>query len=243
MKKRYSLLAALVLTAPLLATGCSSGGDDTGDKAAVTTDDGSTTTDGTNGSGGDETTTTTTKDGGGKVNVSAEAAPYVKAMAASISKSQDDGDLQMTPEQADCIAPRWVNTIGVDRFKEAGITPEAIEQDDKPTDFEEFTLTKPEAEVMYDAFGQCNVNLRELMLESLAGDAEVPEAVRTCMEGVLTEKAIKKLMILGLTEGDTTVDNPNDMPPELAGIMGCAFLGMGSGDDSVDSGSTSTTGN
>ena len=239
MKKRYSLLAALVLTAPLLATGCSSGGDDTGDKAAVTTDDGSTTTDG----GKDTTTTTTKKDGGGKVNVSAEAAPYVKAMAASLSKSQNDGDLQMTPEQADCIAPRWVDTIGVDRFKEAGVTPEAIEKDDNATDFKEFTLTKPEAEVMYDAFGQCNVNLRELMLESLAGDAEVPEAVRTCMEGVLTEKAIKKLMILGLTEGDTTVDDPNDMPPELAGIMCCAFLGMGSGDVSVDSGSTSTTGN
>ena len=239
MKKRYSLLAALVLTAPLLATGCSSGGDDTGDKAAVTTDDGSTTTDG----GKDTTTTTTKKDGGGKVNVSTEAAPYVKAMAASLSKSQNDGDLQMTPEQADCIAPRWVDTIGVDRFKEAGVTPEAIEKDDNATDFKEFTLTKPEAEVMYDAFGQCNVNLRELMLESLAGDAEVPEAVRTCMEGVLTEKAIKKLMILGLTEGDTTVDDPNDMPPELAGIMGCAFLGMGSGDVSVDSGSTSTTGN
>ncbi len=240
MKKRYSLLAALVLTAPLLATGCSSGGDDTGDKAAVTTDDGSTTTDG----GNDTTTTTTKKDGGGKVNVSAEAAPYVKAMAASLSKSQNDGDLQMTPEQADCIAPRWVDTIGVDRFKEAGVTPEAIEKDDNATDFKEFTLTKPEAEVMYDAFGQCNVNLRELMLESMAGDAETPEAVRKCMEGVLTDEAIKKLMIMGLTEGDeATVDDPNDMPPELAGIMGCAFMGMGSGDDSVDSGSSTTSGN
>ena len=239
MKKRYSLLAALVLTAPLLATGCSGGGDDTGDKAAVTTDDGSTTTDG----GNDTTTTTTKKDGGGgKVTVSPAAAPYVKALADNLARAAND-DLPMTRAQADCLAPRWVDTIGVDRFKAAGVTPEDITNDDKTADFGEFTLSESEAEVMYDAFGQCEVNLREMMLKSMGGDAETPEAVRKCMEGVLTDEAIKKLMIMGLTQGDKATSDPNDMPPELAGIMGCAFMGMGSGDDSVDSGSSTTSGN
>ena len=58
----------------------------------------------------------------------------------------------------------------IDRFEAAGVTPEDIKNDDKTADFEEFTLSESEAEVMYDAFGQCNVNLREMMIESMAGD-------------------------------------------------------------------------
>ena len=142
--------------------------------------------------------------------MSPAAAPYVKALADNLARAEND-DLPMSREQADCLAPRWVDTIGVDRFEAAGVTPEDIKNDDKTADFEEFTLSESEAEVMYDAFGQCDVNLREMMIESMAGDSETPEAVRKCMEGVLTEEAIKTLMIMGLTEGDDAMDD--DGPP------------------------------
>lgn len=223
--KKFLLLVVLAFAAPLLVVGCGSSGGD--DKASPTTEK----SDGAKGESADSTTTTEdqtedTEPDDGDAPVSGDAKAYVDAMAANLANSGEGDDLQLTEDQANCLAPRWVRTVGVDRFKEAGVSPQDIEDDSSTIDFAEIKLSESDANKMYDAFGACDVNLRDMMMESMAGD-DVPAAARECMEKVLTEDAIRKLMILGLTGQDDALDDPNNMPPELAGIMGCAFMGMG----------------
>jgi hypothetical protein len=58
-------------------------------------------------------------DDSGGDDVSAEEQPYVDAMVDSF-RSGDDDELTPTADQADCVAPRWIDTIGVDRSEAAG---------------------------------------------------------------------------------------------------------------------------
>ena len=74
--------------------------------------------------------------------------------------------------------------------------------------------------------------------EGFSGPLPLPparkSAVVTCMNARLSPYGV-----LGLTEGDKAMSNGEDMPPELAGIVGCAFMSMGDGSSDSDSGSGS----
>jgi hypothetical protein len=184
-------------------------------------------------------------DSGGSVSISAEEKPYVDALAKNLrAAGEGSDDIPLSDAQSDCLAPRWVDTIGVERFEKAGVKPADIASDEKQMDFEGIKFTDAEATKMYDAFGSCDVNLRELLMKSMTEGEDVSPAARKCMEGVLTDDAIRKLMILGLTEGDKAMSDGEDLPPELAGIVGCAFMSMGdgSGDSGSGSGSDGSSG-
>lgn len=226
--KKLLLLVVFAFTAPLLVVGCgSSGGDEKGSSTTTKTDD-------AKGDGGDNTTTTgddktdeTKPDDGGDdpVELSGDAKDYADALTANMIENGGD-DLPLTEEQAGCLSPRWVDLIGVEKFKAAGVTPEDIRNDSDGADFEEFKFTEDEANEMVNAFGKCNIDLKEMIEKSMALE-EMPAAARECMEKVLTPEALRKIMVLGLTGQDDALDDPNNMPPELAGLMGCAFMGMG----------------
>ena len=180
----------------------------------------------------------------GGVSISSEEQPYVDALVKNLSKKgTGSDDIPVSKAQSECLAPRWVDTIGVERFTKAGVKPADIAKDSDQMDFEGITFTEAEATRMYDAFGACDVNLRELLMKSMTEDEEVSPAAKKCMEGVLTDDAIRKLMIMGLTGQDKAASNGEDLPPELAGLVGCAFMGMGdSGDSDSGSGSSGSDG-
>ena len=88
--------------------------------------------------------------------------PYVQALAQSM-REDDDSDLPLDDEQADCLAPRFVEVLDPARLEEAGITPEQLaESDDVIT---QLGLTEEEGGEMYDALGECDLDVRALFLE------------------------------------------------------------------------------
>lgn len=165
--------------------------------------------------------------GGGNAAVTDENRPYVEAMSTSMKDSrEDEEDMQLTDAQIDCIAPRFVNIIGVDRMKENGVTPEDLASDD-PLDFSTLKMDEKEGNTLYDTFGQCDVNLREVMMTSFAQDDDMSPEMRKCMEDVFTDDNLRTLMVSSMVKGDDAMENDPAVAPMMGRLMGCAFMGMG----------------
>lgn len=228
--RSLNLLAVAALMATLVLGSCSSSGDDKADSDKTTTttkaadgDDEATTT--TEEEKGDETTTT--RDDGGDVEVSGDGQAFVDAMVESM---QSEEDFPLSEDQARCFAARTVNTIGVDRLNKAGVTPEQFgSSGDSSIDFSDLGLTEDDANEIFDNFGRCDIDLREMMLESMAADSEVSAGQKACMETVLTDENLRKLMVTSFMKGDDGIENDPELEEVMGGIMGCAFMGMGEG--------------
>ena len=169
--------------------------------------------------------------GGGNAAVNDENRPYVDAMKKSLKASnEEDGSdgFQMSEEQMDCVAPRFVNIIGVDRMKENGVTPADIEADET-MDFSKLKMTEKDGNALYDTFGDCDINLTELMTASMAADEDMTPAMKACIEGVFTDENLRKMMVSSMVKGEDAAEEDPELAPVMAQMMGCAFMGMGDG--------------
>ncbi len=228
MQPRFRVLAvSLAAALTLVSAGCGTEGkgDDTatdGKKGTTTTvasNDGTTTVD----DGPVDTTEPTDDDpfvpSGGD---DAEAGPYIEALKRSMHASNDeDEDFQLTDGQIDCMSPRFIDVLGVDRLKENGVTPADLESGEA-MNFAELNLNEKEGNALYDTFGECDIDLNEMMMTSMAADEEMTPEMKTCMEGVFTDENLRKLMVATMTQGDDALEND----PLMAQLMGCAFMGM-----------------
>ena len=230
-QRRFHPLLAFAVVAALLLGACSSGGDDDDAKDTTTTEaeaggDETTTTED---DGGDDTTTT--EDDGGEsgdpVEVDADGQEYVDAMLQSMKAEED---FPLSDDQAECFASRFIDTIGVDRLNEAGVTPEMMAGDDDSMEFTELNLSEDEGNELYDHFGNCGVDLREMMLESMAADEEMTPAMQACMEGVLTDENLRTFMVTSMVSGEEGMESNPEAEELMGGLMGCAFMGMDEGD-------------
>lgn len=231
--RRTHPLFVFVVIAALLLGACSSGGDDAADDDTVeATADGGDETTTTEDDGGDETTTTEESgDGGGAVDVGSDGEAYVSAMVESM---QADEDFPLSDEQAECFSSRFVDTIGVDRLQEAGVTPEQMASDDESMEFTELDLSLDEGNELYDHFGDCGIDLHEIMMSSMSEDEDMTPEMQACMEAVLTEENLRAFMVIGMTEGDDAIETDPAAAEFMSGLMGCAFMGMDSGDMDIE---------
>ncbi len=228
MQPRFRVLAvSLAAALTLVSAGCGTEGkgDDTatdGKKGTTTTvvgNDGTTTV-----VDGPVTTTEPTDDdpfvpSGGD---DAEAGPYIEALKRSMYASNDeDEDFQLTDDQIDCMSPRFINVIGVDRLKENGVTPADLESDEA-MNFSELGMTEKEGNALYDTFGECNIDLNEMMMTSMAADEDMTPEMKTCMQEVFTDDNLRRFMVASMIEGEAALEDD----PLMAQLMGCAFMGM-----------------
>lgn len=172
----------------------------------------------------DDSDRTTTTETDRSKKPSGEAAPYVQAMVDSM---MDDEDMAIDEEKARCFATSAIDIIGVDRLKDKGIEPADL-RDDSSTDMSSVGLSMDEGNELYDAFEDCDIDLRALMLESMGEDDEMPAAAMECIDEVLTDDNLRKLMVISIVKGDDAVENDPDVKPVMAGLMGCMFMSMGS---------------
>lgn len=214
MRRVGFLGGLLTVVAALLLLGCSSGSDD--DAAADDKGKGDAVADDAGEAG---ESSDPKAEGGG---LSGDAAGYVRAFATSM---QDDGS-PVDAAQAECLAERWVGTIGVDRFKAAGVTPEDIASDDYDDDFSAFEITEAEGNELYDGFAACDIDIRAVMLEETA-DEEMSREARACMESVLSEENLRRFMVTAMVHGDDAAEDDPELAELMGGLMGCAFMDMG----------------
>lgn len=172
-RPRRALAAALVLTLAVVTACSSSEGDDASSRTSTTAP---------------ARSSTTTKPGDAVAD--ATETDYVDAFATNLSKTEgvfsDDG--------VRCLAGRWVEAIGADALREAGVPPGDIAASRARLDA--LDIDRPTAEAMADAFGSCGLALRDAYLRALQGD--LSEQGKACMDDLLTEDAVRRSFVADL---------------------------------------------
>jgi hypothetical protein len=158
-------------------------------------------------------------DDGASEEVSAEAAPYVEAMKENLTSSSDD-TFQLTDDQVDCLAPRMVNVVGVDRFEEAGVTPESIRADDNSMDLSDLGLSESDGGKIYDSFGACDVDLRSVFMDGFASEG-MPEEAQSCVEDALTDDRLRTFVVSLLVNGEDAMETDPDLGDLMGALMEC----------------------
>jgi hypothetical protein len=155
--------------------------------------------------------------GGDGGDVSAEEQPYVDAMVTSFQQGDED-ELTLTAEQSECVAPRWVDTIGVERFEDAGIEPADI-SDDGDDELSDLGLDEEQGGELYDAFGACDVDVKGLFIESLAGEQDLAEEDRDCLAENFDDDLLRRVMVVSLTGGDDALQGDEELTSDLFAVF------------------------
>jgi hypothetical protein len=152
--------------------------------------------------------------GGG--DVSEEEQPYVDAFVEDAADA-DEEDLQISPEQAECFGARFVSIVGVDRLEEAGVTPEEF-GGESDLDFSTLGLSEDEGGEIYDAFADCDVDIRAELLRSMGAD-DMAEEDRECMADAFDDDLLRRMMITTFVEGEEALDADDELRGELFAVF------------------------
>jgi hypothetical protein len=204
-------LALLIAgAAVVLAAGC---GDDDDDGAGGTT--AGTTAGTSSGTTGASSDTTGPRSGGTAGGADAQA--YVDAMIESFDNADPD-ELQINREQAQCLAPRWVETIGTDRLAAAGIEPQDFGKEGN-VDLTTVGLTEDDGNAMYDAFGGCDIDVKALFVESFSADRDVSEEDQVCLADAMSDDLLRRIMVTTFVEGEEALNQDEELTGELFGVF------------------------
>lgn len=113
-------------------------------------------------------------DGGG------DAQPYIDALTESFQESEE-GEFAPTDEQAECMAEKTIDAIGVDTLEDADISPEEVVDSDGPEDLG-LELSEDQATDAARAFVDCDLSFAE----AFAG-ADAPDEAVECIDENLDE--------------------------------------------------------
>ena len=204
-----TLALLIAAAAVVLVAGC---GDDDDDAAGTTTATTAGTSSGTTGA----SSGTTGPRSGGTAEV-ADAQAYVDAMIESFDNSDPD-ELQINREQAQCLAPRWVEAIGNDRLAAAGVEPRDFAEEGD-VDLTTVGLTDSDGSAMYDAFGECDVDVKTLFVESFSADRDVSAADQDCLADAMSDDLLRRIMVTTFVEGEEALNQNEALTGELFGVF------------------------
>lgn len=183
--------AALAALALGVLGACSSDDDAAPDDAPTTTEEGTEapTTE------SDDAVTTTSRVPLDPDDVEGAEQAYIDALIPQLQGSSglEDDDAERA---AACLAPRWVEAIGVDRFAEAGLAPEDLA--DLDGGLEVLAVDRPTAESMVDGFAACDVDLRAATLSQLLADPSITEEQAACAEAAISVEAVEESLVATL---------------------------------------------
>ena len=156
-------------------------------------------------------------DGGSEVSEAEQ--PYVDALIESAAEESDDEDdeFDLDEEQAECVAPAWVGIIGADRLEEAGVEPDELPEDD--FDFSTLGLTQEDGEAMYDALGECGVEVRDAFIAGLAEDESLSDEDRQCVDEAFDEDLLRRIIVTGFVEGEEALDQDEELMGEVFAVF------------------------
>jgi hypothetical protein len=207
----HKTLALLIAGAAVVfAAGC---GDDDDDDAAGST---AGTTGGTSSRTTEASSGTTGPQSGGTAG-GADAQAYVDAMIESFDNSDPD-ELQIDREQAQCLAPRWVEAIGADRLAEAGVEPRDFAEEGN-VDLATVGLTDNDGNAMYDAFGECDIDIKTLFVESFSADRNVSEEDQDCLADAMSDDLLRRIMVTTFIEGEEALNQNEELSGELFAVF------------------------
>lgn len=184
------LVPVTALVIALSACGAS-GGDDA---ASTTTTAEETTT-------SVDEATTTTEDAPSEPAGDADA--YAEGLAVGLaSADEESGELVLTTDEAECVAPEWVDLIGVDTLAGADVAPEDLEDPD--FQFSDLALDPETGGDMIDAFGDCDVDIISEFYETLSADLDDEQI--DCLVDELGDDQARQFLIEALVQTDLSAE-------------------------------------
>lgn len=215
-------LVSLALVAG--AAACSSDdGSDGADTTTTTEEAAATTTTGGDDSvpddEDDETTTTASEADLGDADRDA----YVAALAGSFG---EDTDGIFEDGQIECLSEGFVDVLGVDNLKEAGIAPDALAETNGSDFPEELGVDEEKANQMFDVYEDCDVDFGAVFKEvfgGLVGPEGLSAEDEACIDELLTSDNLRRSLVADIL-GEDLEDDPLDE------VENCVDLGaLGSG--------------
>ena len=138
-------------------------------------------------------------DDGGSAGSSKDRQVYVDALAGSINDPALDDD------ERQCFATSLVDTIGVDTLA-AKVDPGEIDANFTPTDFG-IEIGQEQGNAFYDHLSDC-IDVRAMVIESLSAGQELPEATISCLEQLIDDALVERMIVASFTQGDAAANDP-----------------------------------
>ena len=186
-RARALRLAAASLVLVVALAGCSSDDSDGADASTSVAPDATTATT-------LDPTATTVEAPFDPATATAEA--YADALDDGLSEgSLDEGQLRVTGEQAVCMAPRWIEAIGVDALVAQEVPPGLLA--DPAYRFGDLGLDEAQAAEMLAAYDDCGADLYGLFALALTPDQEA--AIQTCAVAEIDHDLARTALTAALT--------------------------------------------
>lgn len=217
-------LAVTALLGVAVLTGCgadgkSDGASDPSKPAGTASITAAEPTDTTESTG----TTDTTEADGGSGGGSTDREDFVDAMTASMVS---DGDFPAGEKEARCYSEATLDVIGVDSLVDAGYTADDFGEEAAGLEFEALDLDEKQANAIFDAFGDCGIDLQKIMQESFSEDGDLTPEQKACFEDVFGGDGLRTFFVTAMVAGEDDEAAMEAMGP----LMACAFLGMDDAD-------------
>lgn len=187
-----STFACLCLVVALGACSTSAGSsgepnDDATTRTEPGSEDDATTTDGGAGGGG-----------AGGDGEDPDTDVYVEALVTGMSAGDPGEDLVLTVEEARCVAPVWIDTLGTDAL--SGLDPQELADPDDLDLAGIVDIDEDQAGTMIGAYADCDVDISEKFASYLTLDLPADQAA--CVSEALAEEDLTDLLELALVDED-----------------------------------------
>lgn len=127
----------------------------------------------------------------------------------------------MTRDQADCIAPRWVDALGHGRLADASIDPGTLANGNVAAALEEL-IDLPEATEMVAALTDCGIDLQAALVTEIGSDGKLTADQVQCMVDSLPDGYIEDLVAISLADGRDALDaDPSLKEPLVDAVTAC----------------------
>lgn len=128
---------------------------------------------------------------------------YSSAMASGLSSAKTQ---PLSDPKAECVADEFVERMGESRLSEAG-DPTDLEIAARSMTFEEWDLSEPEGNELFDDFMDCGADLRGWVLDALGEEQlGLPQPLMDCLEEALGEGELRDFFVPLLRSGQPDLD-------------------------------------
>lgn len=134
---------------------------------------------------------------------------YVEAMIESLAKGSD-ADLAISPDQAACIGPEWVDRIGVQEMSDAGIAPDDLLDGDVTEQLKD-VIDRTLAEDLVGVMSDCGFDAEQVIIDGIVKGADLSPEEADCFVGRLPDGFGEQLLIVGLDGGTGGLDADPDL--------------------------------
>lgn len=152
-------------------------------------------------------------DGGGSGDLSGPEQEFVDAAMAEFDPAEAE---PLTEDDARCVVTSMVDSLGLERLEELGITPDSFGSDEGAP-FPE-NLDEDEANDVVDGFEDC-LDLGALFAESMASDDALDEETRDCLADAFDKDMVRRLFVTMLTKGEDALEEDPELLGDILGVF------------------------